>query len=114
MRKMKQITLSHDGSSVTVGGGVIQNDMVQTMYKLGKQTVSGLCECTSIIGPLMGGGHSALQGFYGFVSDNILSARVVLADGSAITASADENPDLFWALRGAGTSHSGYMDFESS
>lgn len=76
--------------------------MVQAMYKLGKQAVSGLCECTSIIGPLMGGGHSALQGFHGFVSDNILSARVILADGSAVTASDEDNCDLFWALRGAG------------
>ena len=64
--------------------------------------VTGICECTSGIGPLLGGGHSMLQGRYGFSADNLASARVVLADGSAVTASATENTDLFWALRGAG------------
>ncbi len=43
-----------------------------------------------------------LQGRYGFAADNLVSARVVLADGSAVTASATENTDLFWAVRGAG------------
>lgn len=43
-----------------------------------------------------------LQSKYGFAADNLVSARVVLADGSAVTASVDENEDLFWALRGAG------------
>lgn len=43
-----------------------------------------------------------LQGRYGFAADNLVSARVVLADGSAVTASATENADLFWAIRGAG------------
>lgn len=43
-----------------------------------------------------------LQGRHGFAADNLVSARVVLADGKAVTASEDENPDLFWAIRGAG------------
>lgn len=43
-----------------------------------------------------------LQSKYGFSADNLVSARVVLADGSVVTASAEENDDLFWALRGAG------------
>lgn len=43
-----------------------------------------------------------LQGRYGFSADNLASARVVLADGSAARASATENTDLFWAIRGAG------------
>ena len=56
----------------------------------------------SVIGPILGGGHSLLQGRHGFSADNLVSARVVLADGTAVSASASENPDLFWALRGAG------------
>lgn len=64
--------------------------------------MTGLCECVSAIGPLLGGGHSMLQSQYGFSADNLVSARVVLADGTAVTASASENNDLFWALRGAG------------
>ena len=102
MRKMQEIALKSNGSLVQVGGGVLQRHLTQTLFKQGKQAVTGLCECTSIIGPLMGGGHSVLQGFHGFVADNLVSARVVLASGKAVTASANEHPDLFWALRGAG------------
>jgi FAD/FMN-containing dehydrogenase len=56
----------------------------------------------SVIGPLLGGGHSLLQGQFGYALDNLVSARVVLADGSLVEASASKNSDLFWALRGAG------------
>jgi FAD/FMN-containing dehydrogenase len=56
----------------------------------------------SVIGPLLGGGHSLLQGQFGYALDNLVSARVVLADGSLVEASASKNADLFWALRGAG------------
>lgn len=56
----------------------------------------------SLLGPLLGGGHGFLQGYHGLISDSMISARVVLADGSVVTASEDSHPDLFWALRGAG------------
>lgn len=52
--------------------------------------------------PILGGGHGWLQGQYGLASDQVVSARVVLPNGDAVTASEDINPDLFWALRGAG------------
>ena len=63
---------------------------------------TGICLCTGLTGIMLGGGHGYLQGQYGLVGDQILEARVVLADGSCVTASEDENKDLFWALRGAG------------
>ena len=49
-----------------------------------------------------GAGLGRLQGKYGFLHDNMVSCRVVLADGTVVTASEAEHPDLFWALRGAG------------
>ena len=64
--------------------------------------MTGLCECVSVAGPLLGGGHSLLQARHGFALDNLISADVVLANGTAVTASSDTNPDLFWALKGAG------------
>ncbi|KAJ4355674.1 uncharacterized protein N0V89_003694 [Didymosphaeria variabile] len=64
--------------------------------------ITGLCECVSVAGPLLGAGHSALQSQYGFSADNLLSANIVLANGTTALASSATNPDLFWAIRGAG------------
>jgi FAD/FMN-containing dehydrogenase len=55
-----------------------------------------------VAGPLLGGGHSFLQGQYGYSLDNLVSARVVLASGKLVEASRTKNSDLFWALQGAG------------
>lgn len=112
MRKMQEVRLSDNGDTVHVGGGVKQKHLVDSLYKLDKQAVTGLCECTSVIGPLLGGGHSALQGMYGFVSDGLVSAQVVLANGTAITSSALQHSDLFWALRGAGHNFGIVTSFE--
>lgn len=56
----------------------------------------------SVAGPALGGGHRYLHGQKGLVADQMVSARVVLADGEVVTASEEENEDLFWAIRGAG------------
>lgn len=64
------------------------------------------------MGPLLGGGHSVLQGDHGFSADNLVSAKVVLHDGTVVTASATENADLFWGLRGAGHNLGIVLEFE--
>lgn len=64
--------------------------------------VTGLSQCVSVAGPLLGGGHSLLQGQHGYSVDGLVSARVVLASGEIVKASHTENADLFWALQGAG------------
>lgn len=55
-----------------------------------------------MISPTIGGGVGRLSGLHGIISDQLLSVRMVTANGSIVTASEDENPDLFWGMRGAG------------
>ncbi|KAK5660714.1 hypothetical protein OQA88_12079 [Cercophora sp. LCS_1] len=102
LRGLNSTSLNRDGKTAVVGGGILQHELVAALYEKGKYAVTGLCECTSVAGPLLGKGHSILQGNYGFAADNLVSARVVLADGRAVTVSERENKDLFWGLRGAG------------
>ncbi|RDW63408.1 hypothetical protein BP6252_10953 [Coleophoma cylindrospora] len=102
MRKMNATTIAADGLSATFGGGILSLEVRDALWAAGKQTVTGACECVGLVGPLLGGGHGYLQGFYGLISDNLISARVVLANGEAVSVSATENSDLFWALQGAG------------
>ena len=62
--------------------------------------VTGFCECTSLVGVGLGGGHGPLQGRYGLISDQFVNMNVVLADGSIKTI--DHRSDLWWAMQGAG------------
>ncbi|KAF2869477.1 hypothetical protein BDV95DRAFT_547873 [Massariosphaeria phaeospora] len=102
LRKLNNATVDPSGNTATIGGGALMVEAAKALFAKGKQAVTGICECVSVIGPLLGGGHSLLQNQYGFASDNLVSARVVLANGTLVDASNTKNTDLFWALRGAG------------
>lgn len=65
-------------------------------------SVTGGCECTSILGPGLGGGHGFLQGRHGLISDQFVSMNIVDADGNLKTLTKDSDPDLWWAMQGAG------------
>jgi hypothetical protein len=62
----------------------------------------GSCPTTGVIGVAFGAGLGRLQGKYGFLNDNMVSCKLVLADGSVVVASKESHPDLFWGIRGAG------------
>lgn len=66
------------------------------------KTALGTCDCPGVIGAMLGGGHGRLQGLYGLIADQLLSAKLIKADGSIETVTQSSNPDLFWALKGAG------------
>ena len=68
----------------------------------GLATTGGVVGSTGIAGLTLGGGLGWLMPKYGLALDNLRSAEMVMADGSVRRASADENPDLFWAIRGGG------------
>ncbi|KAK7982101.1 FAD-linked oxidoreductase alt4 [Apiospora saccharicola] len=102
MRTLNGLSFDEEGQTVTVGGGVITDDFVKFIHKMGMEVNVGSCPTTGVMGVSLGAGLGRLQGKYGFLHDNMVSCKLVLADGSIVTASEKENADLFWALRGAG------------
>lgn len=90
-----------NASQALILGGTLSGEVISGLGDLGKLPVAG-SDCTGFTSPMLGGGHGWLQGRYGLMTDNLVSARVVLADGTAITVDETQHSDLFWGLRGAG------------
>lgn len=99
---MSGVSLSPtNASQALILGGTLSGEVISGLGDLGKLSVAG-SDCIGFTSPMLGGGHGWLQGRYGLMTDNLVSARVVLADGTAITVDKTQHSDLFWGLRGAG------------
>jgi FAD/FMN-containing dehydrogenase len=83
-------------------GGVLWKEFNRETQMHGLATTGGVVGSTGIAGLTLGGGLGWLMPKYGLALDNLTSAELVMADGSVRRAAADENPDLFWAIRGGG------------
>jgi FAD/FMN-containing dehydrogenase len=90
-----------DGVAV-VGGGATASDLLDTAQSHGLSAATGTVGWVGVTGLSTGGGYGRLLGTLGMAADNILAADVVLADGRVVHADAEHEPDLYWALRGAG------------
>jgi hypothetical protein len=88
--------------TVRVGGGTTWGDVDHATHAFGYAAPCGIISTTGVGGLTLGGGVGHLSRKCGLSIDNVLEADVVLADGSFVTASPKENPDLYWAIRGGG------------
>lgn len=102
VRPMKSIQVDPDNRTVTVGAGVTWGEFDRATQEHGLASTGGRASTTGVAGFTLGGGSGWLERSYGFACDNLLSVDLVTADGDRVTASAVENPELFWALHGGG------------
>src|SRR5215217_431667 len=99
---MKGIHVDVATRTVRAQGGVLWRELNRETQLHGLATTGGVVGSTGIAGLTLGGGVGWLMPKYGLALDNLRSADVVVADGRVLRASAGENPDLFWAIRGGG------------
>jgi len=99
---LKEIAVDPGARAVRVGGGCTWGEVDAATGEHGLATPSGIISTTGVGGLTLGGGIGHLTRRCGLTIDNLLEADVVLATGERVRAAADENPDLFWAIRGGG------------
>ena len=99
---IKYTRVNPEARTVRVGGGCTWADVDHATHAFGLATPTGIISTTGVGGLTLGGGIGHLTRKCGLTIDNLLAADLVLADGSFVTASADENEDLYWAIRGGG------------
>jgi FAD/FMN-containing dehydrogenase len=99
---INQIEVDPQARTARVGGGCTWGEVDAATNQHGLATPSGIISTTGVGGLTLGGGLGHLTRKFGLSIDNLLEAELVLATGERVRASADEHPDLFWAIRGGG------------
>ena len=99
---LKDVEVDPGNRTVRVGGGCTWSDVDTATNEHGLATPSGIISTTGVGGLTLGGGLGHLTRKHGLTIDNLLEAELVLASGERVRASAGENTDLYWAIRGGG------------
>ena len=102
LSQLNGVEVDPDARTARVGGGATWGSVDRATGEHGLATPAGIISTTGVGGLTLGGGIGHLTRKLGLTIDNLLAVDMVLADGTAVTAGADENPDLFWAVRGGG------------
>jgi FAD/FMN-containing dehydrogenase len=111
LRDMNGVWVDPISQTVRVQGGATWGQVDREAQMFGLAVPGGVVSTTGVGGLTLGGGIGWLHRKWGLSCDNLLSANLVLASGDLVTASEDENPDLFWAIRGGGGNFGVAVDF---
>jgi FAD/FMN-containing dehydrogenase len=109
---MRAVRIDETGRTVHVQGGATWADVDRVTAPLGLAAPGGVVSETGVAGLALSGGVSWQRRRDGMTVDNVVSAEIVLADGHRVRASADEHPDLYWAIRGGGGNFGIVTSFE--
>ncbi|QKT02800.1 FAD-binding oxidoreductase [Ectothiorhodospiraceae bacterium 2226] len=109
---MRAVDVDPESRTVRVQGGAQWGDVDHETQAFGLATPSGIISTTGVAGLTLGGGFGWLARTFGLAADNLLAADVVTAEGELVKASAQENADLFWAIRGGGGNFGVVTSFE--
>jgi FAD/FMN-containing dehydrogenase len=112
LSSMRGVLIDESRRTVHVQGGATWGDVDRVTQPLGLATPGGVVSETGVAGLALNGGVSHQRRLHGMTVDNLVSAKVVLADGRQVRASADEHSDLYWALRGGGGNFGIVTSFE--
>jgi FAD/FMN-containing dehydrogenase len=102
MRRMNAVEVDPEARTATAAGGATWSDFDRATQPHGLMAPGGRVSTTGVAGLTLGGGSTWLERRFGFACDNLIAVDLVTADGREVTASEDENPELFWALHGGG------------
>jgi FAD/FMN-containing dehydrogenase len=112
LRPMNRVRVDPERRTAWCGGGANWGELDRETQAFGLAVTGGRLADTGVGGLTLGGGSGWIERKYGFTVDSLISAEVVTADGQLVVASADRNPDLFWALKGGGGNFGVVTGFE--
>ncbi len=112
LQAMHSVRVDPQHRRVRVEGGATWGDVNHATQAFGLAVPTGIISTTGVGGLSLGGGFGYISRGHGLTADNIVSADMVLADGSFVTVSSDEHSDLYWAIRGGGGNFGVVTSFE--